>query len=120
MKKLFVSCPTAGRNMEDVFKTVKKMHGIAEVIFEQELEVIDHILVTEFEKFDLHDMARHIEAMAQADYFIGVGQYWGDVVDIQRGIAERFKIPIAMVEPGNVMDDWVDPYTPISATPAAE
>lgn len=120
MKKLFVSCPTTGRKFEDVVKTGQKMHKIAEVIFEQELEMIDCFRVTELTKFDLYDMARHIEAMAEADCFIGVNHYWGDVVDIQRGLAERFKIPIAMVEPGNVIDDWVDPYAPISAALAAE
>ena len=40
MKKLFISCPMKGRTEENIRKSMEKMHKIAEIIFDQELEVI--------------------------------------------------------------------------------
>ncbi len=40
MKKLFISCPMKGRKEEDIKESIEKMHKIAEIIFNEELEVI--------------------------------------------------------------------------------
>lgn len=40
MKKLFISCPMKGRTEENIKKSMDKMHKLAEIMFEQELEVI--------------------------------------------------------------------------------
>lgn len=40
MKKLFISCPMKGRTEESIKRSMEKMHKLAEIIFDQELEVI--------------------------------------------------------------------------------
>ena len=44
MKKLFISCPMKGRTNENIKKSMDKMHKIAEIIFDQQLEVIDSFI----------------------------------------------------------------------------
>ena len=58
MKKLYISCPVEGRALLSVLHTVKKMHKIAEVLFDEELEVIDSVSVSELTGTDLHDLSR--------------------------------------------------------------
>ena len=75
-KKLFISCPMAGRSEENIRKTREKMHRIAETVFEEELEVIpsyDNKYVAENVKNEaVWHLGRSISLMAYADYFIGV------------------------------------------------
>lgn len=81
MKKLFISCPVKGRKLNDVIKTRKKMHEIAQIIFDQELEVIDSIQVHEINDGDTFEsLSRHINCMKDADYFIGChfNPFWND------------------------------------------
>jgi hypothetical protein len=75
-KKLFISCPMAGRSEENIRKTREKMHKIAEIVFEEELEVIDSY-VPEY----MTDKAKNkpvcylgacIQKMSEADCYIGV------------------------------------------------
>lgn len=39
-KKLFISCPMKGRTEEDIRHDMNRMHKMAEIVFDQELEVI--------------------------------------------------------------------------------
>ena len=41
LKKLFISCPTAGRELENINNTRARMYKVAEAIFDQELEIIN-------------------------------------------------------------------------------
>ena len=84
MKKLFISCPVAGRKMEDIRTTINKMQMIAEIVFDQEFEVInlsDCVYDVEgnvANETSVKMVAKRIEKLADADYFIGVkGWYDG-------------------------------------------
>lgn len=94
MKKLFVSCPVVGRTIPDVCKSMTKMKKIAEAIFEEELEVIPHALVTETRENTLSDLVRHVQGLAEADYFIGVRGATGyNSCEIEAEIAHAYDIP---------------------------
>jgi hypothetical protein len=77
MKKLYISCPTKGRKWDDITKTFDKMHKLAEILFDQELEVINTDLGN-LEATDMATLAEHISAMSEADYFVGLDELnWG-------------------------------------------
>lgn len=40
MKKLFICCPTEGRNKEDVIKSIEKIHQYAELVTGEELKIL--------------------------------------------------------------------------------
>ena len=74
-KKLFISCPMTGRTEDNIKKSMDKMHKIAEIVFDQELEVIDSYIPGEAPEGvnrGVWYLGRSIEMMAEADYFIGV------------------------------------------------
>lgn len=76
MKKLFISCPMKGRTEENIRKSMKKMHKIAEIVFDQELEVIPTYIEDDpisIPKHPLRYLGESIKKMAEADYFIGIG-----------------------------------------------
>lgn len=79
MKKLFVSVPMKGRTEENIFKSIDKMHKIAEIVFGEELEVIPSYVEDNPPK-DCNDgiwyLSKSIEKLAEADYFIGIN--WSD------------------------------------------
>ena len=75
MKKLFISCPMKGRTEENIKKSMEKMHRIAEIVFDEELEVIPTHIVDnppEDNNRAVWYLGKSIQLMAQADYFIGV------------------------------------------------
>ena len=76
-KKLFISCPMKGRTEENIKKSMKKMHQIAEIIFEQELEVIPTYIEDtppENNNQAVWYLGKAIQLLAEADFFIGVAQ----------------------------------------------
>lgn len=75
MKKLFISCPMKGRTEEAIRKSMEKMHKIAEVYFDQELEVIPSYIEhkpPENSNQSVWYLGRSIQLMAEADYYIGI------------------------------------------------
>lgn len=98
MKKLFISCPMKGRTEENIRKTMYKMHKIAEIVFDQELEVIpsyiknDNPISTDR---SIWLLGQSIQLLSQADYFIGIdytaGLYKG--CDIEGEVAAVYGIP---------------------------
>jgi hypothetical protein len=108
MKKLFISCPVKGRKIEDVIKTRKKMHAIAEIIFEQELEVIDSVMAREVYDGDSFDsLVHHLNCMKDADYFIGIpcyGDGWRDCHN-EHDIARDYGLPAYTVDMRSVAPD---------------
>ena len=108
MNKLYVSCPVEGRTLRSVLRTVKKMHKIAEVLFDEELEYIDNVSVSEMTGTDLHDLSRHIEFMAQADYFVYVPDCEDRTVYLETEIASAYNIKMASVSAKYVMEDLGD------------
>ena len=107
MKKLFISCPVAGRKIEDIRTTFNKMQMIAEIVFDQEFEVINlsdcifdldgHVA----EETSVKAVAKRIEKLADADYFIGVNDWYSDRwghCNMERSIADDYmKIPTYIV-----------------------
>lgn len=70
-KKLFVSCPMRNKTPEQIRKTIKKLHKIAETILDKELEVIDTYNEDYDESKPIENLAKSIMKMQEADYFIG-------------------------------------------------
>ena len=108
MKKLFISCPMAGRTEENIRKSIDRMHKIAEAVFNEELEAIesyipDHAPDTKHDR--IWHLGESIKMMADADYFIGVSEYRFNSCNIERNIAERCNIKEYLVPFGFVADD---------------
>jgi hypothetical protein len=75
MKKLFISCPMKGRTEENIRNSMERMHKIAEIIFDEKLEVIP----TYIEDNPPENVAQavwylgeSIKKLSGADYFIGI------------------------------------------------
>ena len=77
MKKLFISCPMNGLTDEMIKANREKMHKIAEIVFDQKLEVIPSYIVPAGEVPEgamtrIWCLGRSIQMMSEADYYIGV------------------------------------------------
>ena len=77
MKKLFISCPMNGLTDEMIKANREKMHKIAEIVFDQKLEVIPSYIVPAGEvpegaMTSMWYLGRSIQMMSEADYYIGV------------------------------------------------
>ena len=100
MKKLFISVPMKDRTEENIRKSIEKMHKIAEVCFEQELEVISTYPKHEPPKDDKESLAlfvKNIEKLAIADYFIGVNGYVYKECENERNIAKSYNVPSCLL-----------------------
>ena len=80
MKKLFISCPMRGLTRETIKANIEKMHKIAEIIFDQELDVIQCYRPVEAAEMDnqayIRCLERSIQMMSEADYYIGVNAFY--------------------------------------------
>lgn len=112
MKKLFVSCPMKGRTEENIKKSIEKMHKIAEIVFDQELELIDSYqpcLPDGTYNTSIYCLGKSIQKMADADYFIGI-QDWSNEFKgcmIEREIAQMYHIEYTLVDMQTLMPDAV-------------
>ena len=79
--KLFISCPMRGLTRETIKANIEKMHKIAEIVFDQELEVIQCYRPVEAAEGDnqasIWCLGRSIQLMSEADYYIGVNMPYG-------------------------------------------
>ena len=119
MKKLFISCPMRGLSDEVIKKVREKMHKLAEVYFDQKLEVIAACAPTEYAfpedcNRDVAALGVSIKRMASADYFIGIRGGWADIFPgcyIEDDVAYRYNIPCIDVDLGDLhikeLDDAV-------------
>lgn len=74
-KKLFISCPMNGRTEENIRKSMEQMHKIAEIIFDQELEVIPSYVEDnppETNNQAIWYLGKSIQLLSEADFFIGI------------------------------------------------
>ena len=81
MKKLFISCPMNGLTDEMIKANREKMHKIAEIVFDQKLEVIPSYIapgekVPEGAMTSMWCLGRSIQMMSEADYYIGVDAFY--------------------------------------------
>jgi hypothetical protein len=122
MKKLYISCPTKGRKWDDITKTFDKMHKLAEILFDQELEVINTDLGN-LEATDMETLAGRIKLMSEADYFVGIGvddAYWdrrNRLCSFEHDIADGYGIesyffPVRVVAPDMCTKYVVEPLKP--------
>ena len=109
-KKLFISCPMKGRTEENIRKSIKKMHKIAEAVFEQELEVIPSYIEDHPPKNSRQAvwyLGKSIQLLSEADYFIGI--YWESTTfsgcNIERDTARSYGIPMFSVEIEDIAPD---------------
>lgn len=112
MKKLFISCPMKGRTEENIRKSMKRMHKIAEIIFDQELEVIPTYI--EDNPPDNNNQAiwylgESIKKLAEADFFIGIE--YTDMFrgcSVERDVARQYGIRSTFVNYREMMTDIVE------------
>lgn len=109
-KKLFISCPAYGRTAENVVKTIEKLHKIAEITFEQELDVIESLMIEELDRdTTTGDIVRHVYGVGQADYFIGLDDISGNpffnICDTERKIAINRGIPVVCLKAAYMAPD---------------
>lgn len=109
MKKLFISCPMKGRTEENIRKSMEKMHRIAEIVFEQELDVIPSY-IEDRPPQDAQEaiwyLGKSIQLMAQADYYIGIdySDFWHGCT-IENEVASRYGIERTFVHCRELMPD---------------
>lgn len=108
MKKLFISCPMKGRTDEAIKESMEKMHKIAEIIFGEELEAINSFIpkdAPETRHVPVYYLGRSIQMLADADYFIGVNEYFYSGCNIERQIACEYGIPMTLIPAYQLMPD---------------
>ena len=112
MKKLFISCPMKGRTEENIRKSMEQMHKIAEIVFDQELEVIPTYIEDkppENSKQAVWYLGKSIQLLAEADFFIGVNYtefFKGCMVESK--VAMEYGIRSTYVNIHEMMPDAVD------------
>jgi hypothetical protein len=109
MKKLFISCPMKGRTEENIRKSMEKMHKIAEVVFDEELEVIPSYIEDNPPKdatTAVWYLGKSIQLLSEADYFIGVdySEFWNGCM-VENEVARRYGIRSAFVKVYELMPD---------------
>lgn len=110
MKKLFISCPTKGRTEENIKKSMEKMHRIAEIVFDQELEAIDSWIEEDVPESvknpDVWYLAKSIELLSTAEYFIGIQyeDFWKGCC-VEAHVAKLYGIPCTFVDARKLMPD---------------
>lgn len=112
MKKLFISCPMKGRTKENIKKSMEQMHKIAEIMFDQKLEVIP-TYIEDAPHANSNEgvwyLGRSIQLMAEADFFIGVGYTeFFKGCNIERQIAHEYKIRAYEVNVYDLMPDAME------------
>lgn len=112
MKKLFISCPMKGRTKENIKKSMEQMHKIAEIMFDQELEVIP-TYIEDAPPANSNEavwyLGRSIQLMAEADFFIGVGySRFFKGCSIENSVAMDYGIRAVEVNMYDLMPDIFD------------
>ncbi len=112
MRKLFVSVPMSGRNIEDIRKSIDKMHKIAELFTGEELELIDSLITSVPDGVNntpIWCLGESIKRMSDADVFIGIsGDWYWRGCENESLIAERYGLEIYRVQPEIVIDYYKD------------
>lgn len=109
MKKLFISCPMKGRTEENIKNSMIRMHKIAELVFDEDLEVIDTYIpnnAPDDVNRGVWYLGESIKRMSEADYFIGIG--YSEVFrgcNIEYQVAQDYGITCTNVDITNMMSD---------------
>lgn len=112
MKKLFISCPMKGRTEENIKKSMEKMHKMAEIVFDQELEVIPSYIEDnppETTNKRIWYLGESIKMMADADYYIGIRWTNGFAgCGVENEVADYYGLKRTYVNMEELMPDVVD------------
>jgi len=102
LKKLFISCPMKNRSKESIQESFETMHKVAEIMFGEELEVIQSY-IDEDPPNDVNAgiwyLAHSMLKLSEADYFIGVYNQRLSIhenynmCDFEERIARNYNIP---------------------------
>ena len=110
-KKLFISCPMKGRTEENIRKSMEKMHKIAEIVFDQELEVIPSYIEHNppaTSNQAIWYLGESLKKMSEADYFIGISYIYDfRGCCIEADVAQSYGIPTTFVDIRELMPDIV-------------
>ncbi len=112
MKKLFISCPMKGRTEENIRNSINRMHKLAEIIFDQQLEIANLYVPNDAPDSGTRPiwyLGESIKKMSEADYFIGIdySKYFKECV-IEARVAQAYDIPWHLVEMRTMMPDAND------------
>ena len=111
-KKLYISCPMKGRTEEAIRHDMDRMHKMAEIVFDQELEVIPTYIEHDppaIVNQAVYYLGESIKKMSEADYFIGV-QFLGNFrgCDIESRVARAYGIRSTYVDLEAMMPDVLE------------
>lgn len=117
-KKLYISCPMKGRTEEAIRHDMDRMHKLAEIVFDQELEVIPTYVKhdpPETGNKAIWYLGESIKNMAEADYFIGVIDVYGARgCRVEAETAGAYEIPTYFVSAypfmPEVNEEWVQQH----------
>ena len=96
MKKLFISCPMKGRTEEDIRNSMDRLHKLAELVFNQELEVIPSYIPNHAPDACIRPvwyLGESIKLLSEADYFVGVYTDHFKGCNIEHSVARAYGIP---------------------------
>lgn len=111
MKKLFISVPMKGRTEEQIRESMRRMHKVAEAVWDEELEVIDSYVAEAVPSVNSEAVwffGESIKRMADADYFIGVDSYYDNRYrgcSLERMVALEYGIPCFLINTDIVAPD---------------
>ena len=108
MKKLFISCPMNELSDGAIEKIREQMHKIAELIFGQELEVIDSFFKNDIndddnviQNYPVYYLGESLKMLSKADYFIGIDYLAGHKgCEIENMVARSYGIPSYYIDSG--------------------
>lgn len=106
MKKLFISCPMKGLSDRTIENIRNQMHKIAELIFDQELEVIDSFFKedvndNEIKNYSVYYLGKSLKMLSKADYFIGIDYLAGHKgCEIENMVTRSYGIPSYYIDSG--------------------
>lgn len=112
MKKLFISCPMKGRTEENIKNSMERMHKMAEIVFNQELEVIPTYIEDnppENNNQAVWYLGKSIQLLSEADFFIGI--HWSEYYNgcqVERDVARRYGIKSTFVDIEEFMPDAME------------
>jgi hypothetical protein len=115
MKKLYVNCPVKYRKEKDIMTSIEKMHKMAEIEFDQKLELIlPPLEIPSGEKADLDYLSNCIEKIKEADFCVTFHnratrlypENW-----IINTVIRDYNIPAVWVESKRIMPDVEDIVT---------
>lgn len=108
-KKLFISCPMKGRTEEAIRRDMDRMHKVAEIVFDQELEVIptyiEHNPPATVNQA-VYYLGASIQKLAEADYFIGVvGLTQNRGCEVEAHVAHAYDVRCTFVNADEFMPE---------------